>query len=90
MVQNHHVRSRRVLEGSPSSDAGGSGSRTWLGLGHGRVYVRLGEKEQAFSLLNRAFDQYNMWLMNLKVDPRWDSLRSEARFQNLLARVGLQ
>jgi TolB-like protein/DNA-binding winged helix-turn-helix (wHTH) protein/thioredoxin-like negative regulator of GroEL len=54
------------------------------------VYANLGDKEEAFSLLNRAFDQHNMWLMNLKVDPRWDSLRSDARFQSLLVRVGLK
>jgi TolB-like protein/DNA-binding winged helix-turn-helix (wHTH) protein len=54
------------------------------------VYAKLGDKDEAFSLLNRAFDRRNMWLMNLNVDPRWDSLRSDARFQSLLVRVGLK
>jgi len=54
------------------------------------IYAALGDKEKALSLLSRAFDEHNMWLMNLKVDPRWDSLQSDARFQNLLERVGLK
>jgi hypothetical protein len=54
------------------------------------IYAALGDKEKALSLLSRAFDEHNMWLMNLKVDPRWDSLHSDARFQNLLERVGLK
>jgi len=54
------------------------------------IYARLGDKDQAFSLLNHAYEQRNMWLMNLKVDPRFDNLRSDARFQSLLERVGLK
>jgi TolB-like protein/DNA-binding winged helix-turn-helix (wHTH) protein len=54
------------------------------------IYARLGDKEEAFSLLDRAYAQRNMWLMNLKVDPRFDNLRSDSRFQSLLDRVGLR
>jgi len=53
------------------------------------IYARLGEKDEAFALLNRAYNQRNMWLMNLKVDPRFDDLRSDDRFQSLLRRIGL-
>jgi len=51
------------------------------------IYARLGDKDKAFSLLNRAYDQRNMWLMNLKVDPRFDNMRSDSEFQSLLRRV---
>jgi TolB-like protein/DNA-binding winged helix-turn-helix (wHTH) protein/Tfp pilus assembly protein PilF len=54
------------------------------------IYARLGDKAEAFSLLDRAYAQRNMWLMNLKVDPRFDNLRSDSRFQSLLDRVGLR
>ena len=54
------------------------------------IHARLGDKDEAFSLLDRAYAERNMWLMNLKVDPRLDNLRSDARFQSLLARVGLR
>lgn len=53
------------------------------------MYAKLGEKDHAFELLERAYTQHNMWLMNLKVDPRFDSLRSDRRYTSLLRRVGL-
>jgi hypothetical protein len=53
------------------------------------IYARLGDKDQAFWLLNRAYEQRNMWLMNLRVDPRFNNLRSDPRFQSLLELVGL-
>lgn len=54
------------------------------------IYARLGDNDEALSLLDRAYTQRNMWLMNLKVDPRFDNLRSDARFKRLLDRVGLR
>jgi TolB-like protein/DNA-binding winged helix-turn-helix (wHTH) protein/Tfp pilus assembly protein PilF len=53
------------------------------------MYAKLGEKDHAFELLERAYTQHNMWLMNLKVDPRFDSLRSDRRYESLLHRMGL-
>jgi len=40
-------------------------------------------------MLERAYDRRELWLVYLKVDPAWDSLRTDPRFQNLLHRVGL-
>jgi hypothetical protein len=48
----------------------------------------LGEKEQALHWLERAYEE-GAGHMGLKVDPTWDSLRSEPRFQDLLRRMGL-
>jgi TolB-like protein/DNA-binding winged helix-turn-helix (wHTH) protein/tetratricopeptide (TPR) repeat protein len=53
------------------------------------IYVKLGDQDSTFRLLDRAYTARNMWLMNLKVDPRWDTLRSDPRFESLLLRVGL-
>jgi Predicted integral membrane protein len=61
-----------------------------LDLDTASIYARLGDKDEAFSLLDRAYAQRNMWLMNLKVDPRFDSLHSDPRFQALLDRIGLK
>lgn len=53
------------------------------------IYTGLGEKEQAFKWLEKAYDERDVWLVNLKVDPVFSRLRSDRRFQNLLTRAGL-
>ena len=53
------------------------------------VYAGIGEKKEAFRWLETAFVQRDAHLEGLKMDPEWDPLRSDPRFQNLLHRVGL-
>jgi len=52
-------------------------------------YVRLGEKERAFVWLERAYQEHSSNLGYLKMDPLYDPLRSDPRFQDLLRRIGL-
>jgi TolB-like protein/DNA-binding winged helix-turn-helix (wHTH) protein/Tfp pilus assembly protein PilF len=54
------------------------------------IYIQLGNKDRAFDLLERAYADRNMWLMNLKVDPRFENLRSDGRYESLLSRIGLR
>lgn len=54
------------------------------------IYAGLGEKDQAFKWLERAYEERDVWLMNLKVDPVFAKLRSDRRFQDLLTRAGLR
>jgi TolB-like protein/Flp pilus assembly protein TadD len=51
------------------------------------IYVGLGDKEQAFSWLEKAFAERDQGLSSLKVNPRLDPLRSDPRFQDLLRRM---
>jgi len=53
------------------------------------VYAGLGERERSLGWLDRAFEEHSAWMLHLKVDPRLDPLRGEARFQALMRRVGL-
>ncbi len=53
------------------------------------VYAALGDREQAFEWLERVYADKSYYVVWLKVDPIWDSFRAEARFQDLLRRVGL-
>jgi len=53
------------------------------------IYAGLGDKDQAFKLLEKAFEERDIWLMNLKVDPVLIGLRSDYRFRELLQRIGL-
>jgi eukaryotic-like serine/threonine-protein kinase len=52
------------------------------------VYAGLGESDQALDLLEEAYEQRLPSMVNLKVDPSLDSLRSNPRFQSLLHRIG--
>jgi TolB-like protein len=53
------------------------------------VYVGLGEKEQAFEWLEKAYRDHSPWLIWLNVDPRFDRLHGDPRYTDLLRRMGL-
>ncbi len=53
------------------------------------IYIALGDKDQAFDYLDKAFERREDSLVSLKVNPRFDSLRSDPRFDSLLKRIGL-
>jgi TolB-like protein/Tfp pilus assembly protein PilF len=53
------------------------------------VYTGLGDKDRAFFWLEKAFSERSADLIALKVTPAYDSLRSDARFTDLLTRVGV-
>jgi serine/threonine-protein kinase len=53
------------------------------------LYVGLGDKEAALDALERAYRAHDLQMQYLKVDPHYDALRSEARFQDLMRRTGL-
>lgn len=55
----------------------------------GLIYASLGQPDEALEWLERAYND-RFWMMAfLKVDPRWDSLRSNPRFIDILRRTGL-
>ena len=49
----------------------------------------LGEKDEAFAWLEKAYQQREYELTLLRVSPAMDNLRSDPRFTDLLRRVGL-
>ena len=53
------------------------------------VYLGLDEKEKSFAWLNKAVEERSHWLVWLKTDPRWASIRSDKKFAQLVAAVGL-
>ena len=52
------------------------------------IHAALGEKDQAFEWLEKAYEVRSSDLRFLKVSPLMDSLRSDPRFVDLLRRVG--
>ena len=53
------------------------------------IWAGLGDRDQAFAWLNKALADRSHWLVWLKLDPRWDPIRSDSRFVELARRVGL-
>jgi serine/threonine-protein kinase len=52
------------------------------------VYLGLGDTTATIAWLNRSLEERSNWMVWLLKDPRWDPLRSDARFTATLDRVG--
>jgi TolB-like protein/Flp pilus assembly protein TadD len=52
-------------------------------------YLGLGDKDEAFAWFERAYEEQSNALKYIKVFPVFDEVRGEARFQDLVRRVGL-
>ena len=53
------------------------------------IYAALGDHESAFEWLNTAYDQRDVQVVSLKVDPSLDPVRDDSRFNELVNRVRL-
>jgi eukaryotic-like serine/threonine-protein kinase len=53
------------------------------------IYLGLGQNERAIAALEGAYSERSTLLGYLKMDPRFDPLRSDTRFQSLLSRIHL-
>jgi TolB-like protein/DNA-binding winged helix-turn-helix (wHTH) protein/Flp pilus assembly protein TadD len=84
-VAGRRDEAQKVLDELKESSKQRFVSAVWPAL----IYAGLGEKDLAFEGLEKAYDQRAGWLIYLNTDPRFDSLRSDARFQELRKRVGL-
>ena len=53
------------------------------------AYVAMDKKDKAFALLEKSYQDHSSLVTTLKVEPAFDPLRSDPRFQDLLHRAGL-
>ena len=53
------------------------------------IYAELGDKDQAFTWLNKAVDEGEGRLLNMPLETELDGLRSDPRFPELTRRIGL-
>lgn len=53
------------------------------------IYAALGDKESAFQWLDRALDQHSNSCLLLAIDPAFEDLRSDPRFQDAARKIGL-
>jgi len=54
-----------------------------------QIFARLGDTDMALDTLQRSYEQRVFFVSFIKVDPAYDSLRSDPRFANLVQRMGL-
>lgn len=54
------------------------------------IYNGLGEKDETFVWLEQAYEQPDPKMAFLKVEPRWNNLRSEPRFIDLMRRMNFE
>jgi tetratricopeptide (TPR) repeat protein len=52
-----------------------------------RIHLAAGQKDEAYVLLEEAFNQRAVDLYGLTFDPRWKTIQSEARFKEIVRRV---
>ncbi len=55
-------------------------SRSW-------IYIGLGDKDQAFALLEEGYETHAGWMATLKVDFFYNTIRDDPRFADLLRRM---
>jgi TolB-like protein/Flp pilus assembly protein TadD len=76
---------KRAVELLPESQDAFDGPRTTVALA--QIYTWTGESDQALQILERSLSTPNgVTVAFLKLDPMWDPLRSDPRFQALIDR----
>ena len=53
------------------------------------AHLLLGERDRALEGLERAVDNVDAWLINIRNSAVWDPLRGDRRFQSILRRLGV-
>jgi len=53
------------------------------------IYAGLGEKGEAFRMLEKGYEERSAGMLYLAIDPFWDGMRSDPRYADLLRRIGL-
>lgn len=54
------------------------------------VYVRLGQKDEAFTWFEKTFAARDPSTLQFKIEPAYDSLRDDPRYAQLIRKIGLQ
>lgn len=90
LAQAHAVMGDASALTSLLEELGESGHRYVSPYNVARVYGSTGDRQRAFHWLERAYQEHNPDLIELAREPSFASLRSDAKFRELLRRVGWQ
>ena len=53
------------------------------------IYAGMGDNDEAFHWLEKAYEEHSASMPYLAVDVFWDKMRSDSRFADLVRRVGM-
>src|SRR5579871_1466147 len=84
-VSHQEAEARKILQQLTDRSQQTYVQPTWVAV----IHIGLGENDPAFDWLQRAYEDRSAWLVNLKVDPFFDPIRSDPKFVDLVRRVGL-
>ena len=84
-VSHQESEARKILQQLTDRSQQTYVQPTWVAV----IHIGLGENDPAFDWLQRAYEDRSAWLVNLKIDPFFDPIRSDPKFVDLVRRVGL-
>jgi TolB-like protein/Tfp pilus assembly protein PilF len=84
-VSKQESEARKTLEELKKRSADTYVQPMWIAA----IYTGLGDRNQAFEWLEKAYADRSAWLVDLNVDPFFAGVRSDPRFGDLIRRVGL-
>ena len=85
----HYVRGDRAAADAALADLIANAAREGFAYQIAEVYALRGEKDKAFEWLQTALDDRDAGMLGLSADPILRGLRDDARYNNLLVKVGL-
>jgi serine/threonine-protein kinase len=85
----HYVRGDRAAADAALADLIANAAREGFAYQIAQVYALRGEKDKAFEWLQTALDDRDAGMLGLSADPLLRGLRDDARYKNLLVKVGL-
>ena len=85
----HYVRGDRAAADAALADLIANAAREGFAYQIAEVYALRGEKDKAFEWLQTALDDRDAGMLGLSADPLLRGLRDDARYKNLLVKVGL-
>jgi TolB-like protein/Tfp pilus assembly protein PilF len=84
-VSHQESEARKILKQLNERSSQTYVQPVWIAV----IHIALSEDDQAFDWLQRAYQDRSVWLVYLKVDPYFSTVRSDPRFIDLLRRIGL-
>ena len=66
-----------------------TGPMEFAQMGRAVVYAKLGDRDRAIACLERAYAAHSSDMLFVNVEPCFDPLRDDPRFQALIRRLGL-